>query len=256
MPDTIETIVRDCRQYWLDTNVPRAIVDEMQIELEAHLREAQAEGRDPESVVGPNVAAFAEEWARETRVAGATPGPVAEAPDPRSWTYLLLGSIAVVVAILAAATAGDGNADENAVWRWVWTVGALVLGLSEIFTAGFFLLPFGIGAAAAAALAWIGSPLIVQWFAMLGVSAATLVYFQRFARRRSEGPHEPVGVDRLIGQTAVVLVPVDPHKATGIVRVETEQWRATTAGEVLKKNTVVEVVEIRGTRLVVKERIE
>lgn len=255
MSDLIDTIVRDCRRYWLDTNVPRSVADEMQTELEAHLREAQAEGRSPESVVGPNVSAFAEEWARETRVPGVAK-PLVSAPNPRMWAYALLAGVGVVVAILAVATAGSGNADENAVWRWVWSVGALTLGIAEIFTAGFFLLPFGVGAGAAAALAWIGSPLVVQWIAMFGVSAATLVYFQRFARRSDEGPHDPVGVDRLIGQTAVVLEPIDPRRATGIVRVETEHWRATSLGETIKKNTVVEVLEIRGTRLVVREVVE
>ncbi len=255
MPDLIGSIVSDCRRYWLDTNVPRGVADEMQIELEAHLRDAQAEGRSPESVVGPNVPAFAEEWARETRVADFAKPP-APAPNPRLWTYALLAGVVLVVAVLAVATAGNGDAAENAVWRWVWTIGALALGIAEIFTAGFFLLPFGVGAAAAAALAWIGSPLVVQWIAMFGVSAATLVYFQRFARRSDEGPHDPVGVDRLIGQTAVVLETIDPRRAAGMVRVETEQWRATSLGETIEKNAVVEVIEIRGTRLVVREVVE
>jgi len=255
MPDTIDTIVRDCRSYWLDTNVPRSVADEMQSELEAHLREAQAEGRSPESVVGRSVAAFAEEWARETRNPDVSETRIA-APNPRMWTYVLLAGVAVVVAILAVATAGQGDDAENATWRWIWTLGALTLGIAEIFTAGFFLLPFGIGAAAAAVLAWIGSPLVVQWLAMLGVSAATLVYFQRFARRRSESQHDRVGVDRLIGQTAVVLDMIDPQKATGIVRVETEQWRATSRGETIRKNATVKVLEIKGTRLVVREVVE
>ena len=241
MPDLIDNIVRDCRRYWLDTNVPRGVVDEMQIELEAHLREAQSEGRPPDSVVGPNVAAFAEEWARETRVAGGFP-PQVPPPNPRLWSYALLAMVAVIVTVLAVATAGQGDPVENEVWRWVWTIGALVLAVAEIFTAGFFLLPFGIGATAAAVLAWIGSPLIVQWIAMFAVSAASLVYFQRFARRSDAAPHEPVGVDRLIGQTAIV--------------VETEEWRATSRGETIKKGATVHVLEIRGARLVVRERVD
>ena len=163
MADSIDRIVADCGRYWLDTNVPRPTVQEMKAELETHLREAAAEGRDPEQVVGRDVAAFAEEWARETRLPGFNPPATTRGPDIRRWTYTLLASLTLIVAVVAMVTAGQGDSTENETWRWVWTVGAVVLASAEIFTAGFFLLPFGFGAGAAAILAWINSPLVVQW---------------------------------------------------------------------------------------------
>ena len=39
-------------------------------------------------------------------------------------------------------------------WRWVWLAVAAVFGIGEIFTAGFFLLPFSAGALVAFVLAW------------------------------------------------------------------------------------------------------
>ncbi len=56
-------------------------------------------------------------------------------------------------------------------WFWVWLVAAVVLSVAEIFTAGFFMLPFGIGAAVAAALAYFGLSVAWQWAAFIGVSA-------------------------------------------------------------------------------------
>ena len=253
MPDQIETIVRDCRRYWLDTNVARKVADDMSAELEQHLREAQLEGRSPDDVVGESVTAFAEEWARENRSVSWSAPPTTSLNSTRNWTMAMTFGMMLIVAIVALATAGQGDEEVNAVWRWVWTIGAVVLSLTEIVTAGFFLLPFGMGAAAAAVLAWIGSPLVIQWGVMLVVSIASLVYFQRYARLLDAQPHDAVGVERLIGQDAVVLQTIDPHKAVGIVRVETEEWRATTRGETIQKGSTVRVLEIRGTRLVVQE---
>ncbi len=55
-------------------------------------------------------------------------------------------------------------------WAWLWVAAALVLG--EILTAGLCLLPFGIGAAAAALTARLGGSLVFQWAAFLGVAGA------------------------------------------------------------------------------------
>ena len=52
------------------------------------------------------------------------------------------------------------------------------------------------------------------------------------------------------------LETIDPYKGTGLVRVETEEWRATSRGETIKKGATVHVLEIRGARLVVRERVD
>ena len=62
-----DATVRACERYWKRTGVPRDAVESMRGELEAHLLEAAAAGRPVESVIGSDVEAFAEEWAREFR---------------------------------------------------------------------------------------------------------------------------------------------------------------------------------------------
>ena len=44
---------------------------------------------------------------------------------------------------------------DNELIRWLWLGMAVLLGIGEVVTAGFFLLPFVIGAGAAAILAWL-----------------------------------------------------------------------------------------------------
>ena len=139
---------------------------------------------------------------------------------------------------------------ENEIWRWLWTCSAVVFSLAEVFTAGFFLLPFAIGAAAAAVLAWVDAPILLQWLAFFAVSAVSFVYLRRFVRRQNNVEQPRVGAYRLIDARGKVIERVDDDAITGMVRIGGEEWRAT-AAEPIEVETRVVVAEIAGTRLVV-----
>ena len=140
---------------------------------------------------------------------------------------------------------------DNEVWRWIWVAAALILGFAEIVTAGFFMLPFAVGAAVAAVLAWLDVAPLIQLLVFLGVSVVVLVLLQRFVRRADQ--HQPaIGANRLVGQRAHVLEAVDRATGEGRVRFDTEMWRATTDGERIEEGAEVTIVGIRGTRVVVQ----
>lgn len=64
--DQIELVVKDCVFYWkTDTRIPADRAHEMGEELEQHLWAAVEDGKTVDSVVGPDIDAFAEEWAEE-----------------------------------------------------------------------------------------------------------------------------------------------------------------------------------------------
>lgn len=142
---------------------------------------------------------------------------------------------------------------DNEVWRWVWTGLALLMGLGEIVTAGFFLLPFAIGAGLAAVAAWVGAADIVQWVLFFGGTGLSMLYIRRFMRAQDEDQGLVVGPGRYVGMEALVLETVDTGANTGLIRVEAEEWRATTEGEPIDEGRRVKVVALRGTRLVVSE---
>jgi len=139
---------------------------------------------------------------------------------------------------------------ENEVWRWLWTGAAVVFSLAEVFTAGFFLLPFAIGAAAAAVLAWVDAHVLLQWLAFFAVSAVSFVVLRRFVRRQNDVEQPRVGAFRLIDAQGRIIERVDEDEMTGMVRIGGEQWRAASS-EVIEEGTRVVVTEIDGTRLVV-----
>jgi membrane protein implicated in regulation of membrane protease activity len=139
------------------------------------------------------------------------------------------------------------------VWFWVWAALAAVLIVGEIFTAGFFLLPFGLGAAAAAVLALVGASLGWQWGVFLALSAVLLLSLRRFADRITHEPPEKVGVDRLIGKEGVVTEMIESDDGTGRVRIEREEWRADSAeSQTLAVGTHVVVERVSGTHLIVR----
>ncbi len=129
----------------------------------------------------------------------------------------------------------------------------MVLAIGEIFTAGFFLLPFAVGGAVAAVLAWLDVAVAWQWISFFVISVATLIYLQRFIRRQDVRDTKSIGANRYLNMQAVVLEEVDPASGTGRVRVEAEEWRATSDGPVIAPGTQVTITEVRGTRLVVRQ---
>ena len=244
---SIKQIIADCERYWLDTKVPRSRVREMATELQSHLLEASAEGKSPEAVVGDNLAEFAEAWASEYRGPASldawhnTGDPATVRREIRSaygWTAIALA----VVALLVIFGPKEETVDDVEVWRWIWVIGAAALGVGEMLTAGFFLLPFAIGAVAAAILAFANVAVPIQVGVFIGASILSLWGLKRFAWRSQEPIHS-IGAKRYVNARATVIESIDRVAGTGRVRLDTEQWRATTQlDETIDVGTEVRVV--------------
>jgi membrane protein implicated in regulation of membrane protease activity len=139
---------------------------------------------------------------------------------------------------------------DNELWRWIWLGVAAVFGIGEIFTAGFFMLPFAAGAVVAFVLALLDVEPAIVLVVFLVTSVLVLVVIQRLVRRGDQRT-VPVGANRFVGRRVLVLERVDRLAGTGRVRLDTESWRATTDGDPLEPGAEALVVEMRGTRLVV-----
>ena len=137
---------------------------------------------------------------------------------------------------------------------WGWLIFALFLFLAEIFTAGFVLAAFGVGALAGALASFFGLTLPWQILVFIIVSVIAVIYSRRFAERVTGESSVKVGVDRVLGKKAVVLETIDPLEATGRVRIDREEWRAESSdSQVIPAESIVEVVGVEGTRVLVRE---
>lgn len=138
-------------------------------------------------------------------------------------------------------------------WFWIWLGLAVALSVGEIFTAGFFLLPFGAGAASAALVNYFHASLAWQWTVFIGISVLMLFSLRRFADRMTHEPPQKVAGDRLIGRAGIVIETLQPHSSVGMVRVDREEWRADAPGyEPVPAGTRISVLAVEGTHLVVK----
>ena len=136
----------------------------------------------------------------------------------------------------------------------VFLVAAIVLSALEIVMPGLVLLPFGLGAAVAALAGALGAGVPVQIVVFLLASFAFFLGLRPLARRLNATGPSGIGAERLIGATGTVLEAIEPGDV-GLVRIDREEWRAeaATAAE-LTPGTPIEVVEVRGTRVVVTQR--
>jgi membrane protein implicated in regulation of membrane protease activity len=138
----------------------------------------------------------------------------------------------------------------------VFLVAAVALSALEIVMPGFVLLPFGLGAAVAALAGALGADVAVQVVVFLLASFAFFLGLRPLARRLNAAGPSGIGAERLVGATGTVLDAIAPHDV-GLVRIDREEWRAEADAEAaLAPGTQIEVIEVRGTRVVVRARVE
>ncbi|MCK5306329.1 MAG: NfeD family protein [Candidatus Omnitrophica bacterium] len=142
------------------------------------------------------------------------------------------------------------------VW-WMWIGLGVLFIIGEIFTAGFFLLWFGIAALVSGALAYLGVGFGWQGLTFVVVSGVLLAATRKLANRLTKKQPPGIGADRLIGKIGVVLEEIDNIKNTGRVRVDEDEWRADSeTNEVISQGEMVKVIKLEGTRLIVKVKKE
>lgn len=145
---------------------------------------------------------------------------------------------------------------DSELWRWLWLGLGVLMGIGEVLTAGFFLLPFVIGAGAAAIMSWIGLSVLAQWLVFFGVSLLSWAILHRYIRKQDSGGQPQVGANRWQGATGLVLEEIDQIQGEGLVRILGEQWRATVepGQENIPSGDTIEVIRVEGTRLIVVPR--
>jgi membrane protein implicated in regulation of membrane protease activity len=141
-------------------------------------------------------------------------------------------------------------------WRWIWLVAAVTLVAGELAVPGtFILIPYGLSALVAMVLAFAGLHIVYGWLVFVVLGTALFTLFWRMSRNSMRGMEPPkgAGADRLLGATGRVVqaVPADPA-SSGLVKLAGEEWRAISDDGSLAEGTIVEVTEVRGTRVVVR----
>src|SRR5919202_2150597 len=138
----------------------------------------------------------------------------------------------------------------------IWLIAAVVFGVGEIATLGFFLAPFAGGALVAALLAAVGAGAAVSWAVFLVVSVVLLAALRPIARsHRRMPPRLRTGTAALVGRTGMVVERIANDEGVGCVRIDGEVWTARSLDDddVIEAGKRVQIVEIRGATALVKD---
>ena len=140
---------------------------------------------------------------------------------------------------------------------WViWIIVGCAFAAGEIVSLGFFLAPFAGGAFLAAAVDGAGAPDAVSVAVFLVASALLFGLLRPIVRRHTKTPPSlRTGSQALIGQSVLVLEPIDNDRETGTVKLSGEVWTARSYldGQPIPAGARVEVVEIKGATALVTE---
>jgi membrane protein implicated in regulation of membrane protease activity len=137
-----------------------------------------------------------------------------------------------------------------------WIVLAAVLGVAELLTGTFILVMLAAGAIAAAIVAGLDGPAVIQGIVFAAVSGAALFglrpALQGLVHRNA--PSAPMGLQAIEGANGLVLEKIDADH--GLIKIDGELWTARPYDETqtFDQGEHVRVIEIRGaTALVWKE---
>ena len=145
---------------------------------------------------------------------------------------------------------------EQLAWIF-WLVLGVVLIIAEVFTLGFVLFWFGLGAVAAAFVGFLGGSVLLQFlvFAIVSVSltAMSRTIFTRYLPHQ-EGDALKMGADSLPGQIGTVTIASKGALKEGAVKVYGSTWTAFPIdGETeLTEGEKVEVVSVKGSSIYVR----
>src|SRR5689334_19077102 len=145
-------------------------------------------------------------------------------------------------------------------YLWIfWAVLGAILIVAEIFTTGFVLLWFGIGALAAGLAGLLGvSSIVLQFliFAIVSIAltAASRTIFVNYFSREKSGGDLKTGVEALPGKVGTVVSSSRGAMNEGAVKVFGSTWTAYPAAgeEPLEAGDRVEVTQVQGASIYVR----
>ena len=137
---------------------------------------------------------------------------------------------------------------------WIWLLLLVLFVVAEGMTYGLYTIWFAGGALAAGLCAYFGGSLTVQLILFIGVSVVLLLLIRPVAVRFMDHEKTETNVNSMIGQTAVVTEKIDNLAQSGQVRINDIEWTARSEKDSLQipEGAVVEIVEVKGVRLIVK----
>lgn len=140
-------------------------------------------------------------------------------------------------------------------WIWIWVAVVAVSLVVEFTTMEMVSLWTAIGGVVSLILSAFDVRPEIQLVVFFVVSIGLLLALRKVAiKYLLKNNNQKVGTDRIIGSSVKLLTEITPEK-DGSVKVNGVIWTATIDGsETIAENTIVEIVEIRGNKFIVRKK--
>jgi len=137
--------------------------------------------------------------------------------------------------------------------KLVWLLVAIAFAIGEAMTPSLTLIWFSIGAVVLIFLSGFIESILLQVIIFAIISITLLVVVTKNIVKKDETHEYNTNLKAIINKTGIVKNDILPNK-TGIVVVDSEEWTAISLnGEVIKKDEIVEVINIEGVKLIVRK---
>ncbi|MFP4456381.1 MAG: NfeD family protein [Clostridia bacterium] len=139
----------------------------------------------------------------------------------------------------------------------VWIIIILAMVIAEIITVGFFPITVAVGGIFALLISLITDVIWAQVLVFLFSSIIFFMFLKPLINKLfppKEGTK--TAVERLIGQTGVVISKIDNKKNIGQIRVSGEIWSAKSNDDnvIIEEDLAVEIIDVQGVKTIVKRK--
>ena len=140
---------------------------------------------------------------------------------------------------------------------YIWLIIAGVCFAIEIFTVGFLIFWFGIGALISMIVSIFCPGDIVLQTSVFVITSTLLIFLtkplvNRFTKKDKDKEYS-TNAYSIIGKKGLVVQDINPIHGVGQIKVLNEVWSAKTADDsIIKKGTEIEIVEIQGVKAIVQ----
>ncbi len=137
-------------------------------------------------------------------------------------------------------------------WQF-WLIVAGLFFVGEIFTLGFLIFWFGIGALFAMIVSFFTTNIIIQTTVFLITSTIFILATKPLVKKFVDVKKTNTNVFSIIGKKALVIKDIEPIHSSGQIKLNGEVWSAETENdEIIKEGSEVEVLKINGVKAIVK----
>ena len=137
-------------------------------------------------------------------------------------------------------------------WQF-WLIIAGLFFVGEIFTLGFLIFWFGIGALFAMIVSFFTTNIIIQTTVFLITSTIFILATKPLVKKFVDVKKTNTNVFSIIGKKALVIKDIDPIHSSGQIKLNGEVWSAETENdEIIKEGSEVEVLKINGVKAILK----